>query len=344
MNYPPLEEEGIGVTATLLNRSENLYMQDLTLRNAMPFDGKAAAGRAVALQDKGKNTICKNVSLESHQDTYYSNNNSAYFYFEDGEIHGVVDYVCGGGDVYFNRVKFVNEVQKNATIAAPNGAKKYGYVMNGCTIETLCNQFNFGRSWGAYSGLAWLNTTINQPSKLAASRFNTTGMNCAADRFVEYNSMDTEGNRITPESNELTFTHSSGDKSYETVLTDVEAAEYAIDKVFPDWNPESIAAQAEYTPNEDTKGNVYLVDGKIYTGEIPSGNNIKVRKANERGGFGPYVETSTSGIKEISTVNESADSLQYNLQGQPVDKSYKGVAVKVVTLDNGKKVSSKVMK
>ncbi|MDE5870331.1 MAG: hypothetical protein K2H22_00070, partial [Muribaculaceae bacterium] len=102
MNYPPLEEEGIGVTATLLNRSENLYLQDLTLRNAMPFDGKAAAGRAVALQDKGKNTICKNVSLESHQDTYYSNNSSAYFYFEDGEIHGVVDYVCGGGDVYFN--------------------------------------------------------------------------------------------------------------------------------------------------------------------------------------------------------------------------------------------------
>ncbi|MDE6510731.1 MAG: pectin esterase, partial [Muribaculaceae bacterium] len=177
LNYPPLDAEGIGVTATLLNRSENLYLQDLTLRNAMPFDGKAAAGRAVALQDKGKNTICKNVSLESHQDTYYSNNNSAYFYFEDGEIHGVVDYVCGGGDVYFNRVKFVNEAQKNSTIAAPNGAKKYGYVMNGCTIETLCSQFNFGRSWGTFSGLAWLNTTINQPSKLASTRFNTTGMN-----------------------------------------------------------------------------------------------------------------------------------------------------------------------
>ncbi|MDE6394780.1 MAG: hypothetical protein K2K77_05500, partial [Duncaniella sp.] len=95
LNYPPLDAEGISQTATLLNRSENLYLQDLTLRNAMPFDGKAAAGRAVTLQDKGKNTICKNVSLESYQDTYYSNNTSAYFYFEDGEIHGVVDYVCG---------------------------------------------------------------------------------------------------------------------------------------------------------------------------------------------------------------------------------------------------------
>ncbi len=343
LNYPPLDAEGISVTATILNRSENLYMQDLTLRNAMPFDGKAAAGRAVALQDKGKNTICKNVSLESYQDTYYSNNGSAYFYFEDGEIHGVVDYVCGGGDVYFNRVKFVNESPKNATIAAPNGAKKFGYVMNGCTIETLCSQFNFGRSWGTYSGLAWLNTTINQPSKLASSRFNTTGMNCAADKFVEYNSMDVNGNRISPASNKLTFTHSSGDKSYETILTDLEAAEYAIDKVFPDWDPESIASQATYVDNENTEGNVYLVDGKIYAGELPEGNGLKVRKANARGGFGPVVEVSTTGVKAISEANATA-SQSFDLQGNAVNEVHKGVTVTVVTMENGQKVATKTIK
>ena len=342
LNYPPLDAEGIGVTATLLNRSENLYLQDLTLRNAMPFDGKAAAGRAVALQDKGKNTICKNVSLESHQDTYYSNNGSAYFYFEDGEIHGVVDYVCGGGDVYFNRVKFVNEAQKNATIAAPNGAKKYGYVMNGCTIETLCSQFNFGRSWGTYSGLAWLNTTINQPSKLASSRFNTTGMNCAADKFVEYNTMDANGNRISPASNKLTFTHSSGDKTYETILSDVEAEEYAISKVFPDWDPEAIAAQAEYSLNEEMEGNVYLVDGKIFAGELPEGNSIKVRKANARGGFGLEVEVTTTGIRE--TEGSATATRRYDLNGTEVSDCYKGVVIEVKTLDNGSRTSTKAVK
>ncbi len=345
LNYPPLDAEGISVTATLLNRSENLYLQDLTLRNAMPFDGKAAAGRAVTLQDKGSNTICKNVSLESYQDTYYSNNGSSYFYFEDGEIHGVVDYVCGGGDVYFNRVKFVNESPKNSTIAAPNGAKKYGYVMNNCTIETLCSQFNFGRSWGTYSGLAWLNTTINQPSKLASSRFTTAGMNCAADKFVEYNSMDADGNRISPASNVLNFTHSSGDKKYETILTDVEAEEYAINKVFPDWDPESIAAQAVYTENEDMTGNVYLVDGKIYAGELPVGNNVKVRKANARGGFGPEVEAIVTGIKEVNAdAAEVVSTQSYNLQGVAVDNTYEGVVVKVETLGNGKKSAVKTVK
>ncbi|MCM1162983.1 MAG: pectinesterase family protein [Muribaculaceae bacterium] len=346
LNYPPLDAEGISVTATLLNRSENLYMQDLTLRNAMPFDGKAAAGRAVTLQDKGKNTICKNVSLESYQDTYYSNNSSAYFYFEDGEIHGVVDYVCGGGDVYYNRVKFVNESVKNTTIAAPNGAKKFGYVMNNCTIETLCSQFNFGRSWGTYSGLAWLNTTINQPSKLASTRFTTGGMNCAADKFVEYNSLNTAGTRISPASNVLEFTHSSGNKKYETILTDEEAAGYAIDKVFPDWRPEQIAAQATYADGEDVSANTYLVNGQIYAGTLPNGTGLKVRKANSRGGFGPEVLVDyTSGIGQISADAAEVVSTQYyNLLGLPVTESYQGIVLKVDTLASGKTLVTKTIR
>lgn len=345
MNYPPLEAEGISVTATLLNRSENLYLQDLTLRNAMPFDG--GTGRAVTLQDKGNKTICKNVSLESYQDTYYSNNPSAYFYFEDGEIHGVVDYVCGGGDVYFNRVKFVNESIKNATIAAPNNAKKFGYVMNNCTIETLCSQFNYGRSWGAYSGLAWLNTTINQPSKLASSRFTVAGMNCAADKFVEYNTMDSNGKVISPSSKVIEFTHSSGNKKYETILTDEEAAEYAVDKVFPDWRPEEIASQVEYENGEDTTNNVYLVDGKIYKGKLPEGLGLKVRKANSRGGFGPAVTVDNSplSVEEISANTKNVVTTEYyNLQGVRLENPDNGIIIKIDTLDNGKKVATKIVK
>ncbi|MDE7135348.1 MAG: hypothetical protein K2N91_01840 [Muribaculaceae bacterium] len=344
-NCPPIDAEGISVTATLLNRSENLYLQDLTIRNAMPFDGKAFAGRAVTIQDKGKNTICKNVNLESYQDTYYSNNASAYFYFEDGEIHGVTDYVCGGGDVYFNRVKFVNESVKNATIAAPNGAKKFGYVMNECTIETLCSQFNFGRSWGSFSGLAWLNTTITQPSKLASSRFTVAGMNCAADKFVEYNTMDATGKRISPDSNEINFTHSSGNKKYETILTPEQAAEYSLENVFPDWNPLEETAQATYVKGENLAGNVYLVDGKIYAGVLPRANVLQVRKANPRGGFGPLVEVSVSAIHQISADSADVVSTQcFNLQGLPVENPANGVFIQVKTLRNGEKIAQKVVK
>ena len=79
------ETEGIANTATLFNTSSNLYMQDLTLKNAYPFDA-SKTGRAVCLQDKGTRTICKNVRMLSYQDTYYSNNNSGQYYFENAVI------------------------------------------------------------------------------------------------------------------------------------------------------------------------------------------------------------------------------------------------------------------
>lgn len=361
-NAPAKENEGISVTATLLNTSSDLYIQDLTIKNAMEFDG--GTGRAVTIQDKGNRTICKNVNLHSYQDTYYSNNNSAYFYFEGGEIHGVTDYVCGGGDVYFNGVTFINEpIKDEVTMAAPNGAKKYGYVLNNCTIETISKRFNYGRSWGAYSGLALLNTRINQPEKLIATRFITGGMNCAADRFVEYNTLDSLGNVISPDSNYLKFTHNTGDKEYETILTAEEAAEYAIEKVFPDWDAPAIASQ-KVTANVSLKDNVLTwdsVEGSTAYAVVKDGAIVAivteptyvvdsdkakwaVRAANERGGFSPSVAASnTSAVSDIDA-EDITDVKYYNAQGIRIDADYNGLVVKVVTTVSGKTITSKFTK
>ena len=238
--------EGIGVTATLLNTSNYLTLEKLTLKNAYPYydpnTGKAAAsaGRAVCLQDKGNYTVCRNVTMLSYQDTYYSNNTNGQFYFKDCEIHGLVDFVCGGGDVFFENTTFYLESREategvgDVTIAAPNGAKEFGYVMDSCVVDCHSKTFNWGRSWGSFSGLVWMNTTLKQPSAIVPSRFTAAGMNSAADGFYEYNTLDEAGNTISPASNIIKFTHSSGNKEYETILTAEQAAGYAKDKVFAD--------------------------------------------------------------------------------------------------------------
>lgn len=238
--------EGIGVTATLLNTSQYLTLESLTLKNAFPYydpaTGKASAfaGRAVCLQDKGNYTVCRNVTLLSYQDTYYSNNSNGYFYFNNCEIHGLVDFVCGGGDVFFENTLFYLESREmqegvgGVTIAAPNGGKKYGYVMDHCTVDCHSKDFNWGRAWGSFSGLVWMNTTLKQPSKIVSSRFTAAGMNAAADAFFEYNTMDEDGNAISPTSNIINFTHSTGNKSYETILNANEASQYTKEKVFAD--------------------------------------------------------------------------------------------------------------
>ncbi|MBO7183935.1 MAG: InlB B-repeat-containing protein, partial [Bacteroidales bacterium] len=64
-NAPDKSVEGIGTTATFLITGKNTYFQDLTIQNALDYYGAGSAGRAVCLQDRGANTICKNVRLLS---------------------------------------------------------------------------------------------------------------------------------------------------------------------------------------------------------------------------------------------------------------------------------------
>ena len=254
-NAPDISIEGIGTTATLLNTSTGLYMQDLTLQNALDYYGAQraglAGGRAVCLQDKGKRTVCKNVKMLSYQDTYYSNANNQ-FYWEDSEIHGTVDYLCGSGDVYYNRCTFVNESRSaegktgSDVITAPytDSSNKFGYVFNNCTIENHAASFSLGRAWGGNSTSVWLNTIINQPKEIIDTRFTLAGMNVAACKFKEYNSMDTEGNVVSPASLVETFTKDSQKYTYDIILSDEEAAEFTLDKVFANWTPAEIAKQA----------------------------------------------------------------------------------------------------
>ena len=299
-NAPDKTTEGIGTTAIFVNNSKNLYMQDLTLRNDLDYYAVGGTARAVCLQDKGENTICKNVKMFSHQDTYYSNKASK-FYWEDSELHGCVDYVCGDGDVVFNRSKFVNESRAkdkksgSNVICAPNTSESctWGYVFLDCNISSLCNDFTFARSWGGKSKAQFIRTQILDNS-LASSRFTIEGMNVAADKFKEYATTNSEGSITTPKSNVIKFTQSSGNNEFETVLSDEEVAQYTVANIFGEWAPDKIAAQV----TDKDKGSVFLVDGKITTDRPTEG---KFRIANTRGGFGPEVDASTATAIETVT-------------------------------------------
>lgn len=361
-NAPAKEQEGIGTTATLLNTSDGLYLQDLTIQNALDYYATGAAGRAVCLQDKGKNTIAKNVRMLSYQDTYYSNAASR-FYWEDSEIHGTVDYLCGDGDVVYNRVKFVNESRAkdqqsgSDVIAAPytSANMQWGYVFLDCEISSECKDFTFARSWGGESKAQFIRTKVTDNS-LNASRWTAAGMNVAAYKFKEYQTMDADGNVTTPESNVVNFTHNTGNREYETVLTDEEAAQYTIENIYGEWAPDQTAAQAVITCDEDLLNpeGVYLVTAPAEVEEaqgfyeiitaaefeegkqmMKNGDSLILRAQNSRGGFGPAYTYTHMVITSIEQIEAAAPKLQvsYNLFGQPVKTGTKGISV-----INGQKV------
>ena len=378
VNKPAIENEGIGTTATLLNTSNNLYMQDVTLQNALEYYKSGSAGRAVCLQDRGTQTICKNVKMLSYQDTYYSNepNGKGQFYFEDSEIHGTVDYVCGGGDVYFNRVLFVNESRKEGekngedVIAAPNSKSEWGYIFKDCTIENKAANFSLGRSWNNITRLTWLNTTVNQKDeilnddkKYAYFTINAMG-DAMADKFRLDVLKDAEGNVFSPAEKKVIFKTSDGKtlKNEENIiLTAEEAATYTLDAVFGDWKPEAKAAQATATVTTLKDGKLswtgdakmYLVakDGKFYT--LTTENSLTVndnkafftvRAANDMGGFGTANGTVSTGIN--STMATEATAIKtaiFAADGTQLSNLQKGINIIVKTFKDGSKKTSKVI-
>ncbi|MCH5169506.1 MAG: pectin esterase [Prevotellaceae bacterium] len=364
-NAPKIEDEGIGKTATFLVSGKNTYFQDLTIQNALDYYNSGSAGRAVCIQDVGNRTICKNVRLLSYQDTYYTSNNDAQLYWETSDIHGTVDFICGGGDVRFQDTQISLEPrQQNGgggrTISAATTTGKFGYVFDGCTIVDLAveqgiqqsnTSWNFSRTWQNDPIVVFLNTTIKHPETLVATRWTEKGMNNRDPKvFGEFNSKDAQGNNITPASNII--------KSYtvdvETILSAEQAAAFAYDKMFTDWDPAALAAQVQVTSAKYADGTikwqgaadipvvalfkngefVTITDATSYVVEDADKASWTIRAANQMGGFGPatQVEGTVTRIEDVAN-DESGTPVIYNLQGVRVQQATKGIYI-----INGKKV------
>ena len=201
-NHPVVE--GISYTATIhLNNTNDFYAQDLTLENQFNYwgahGGSSGAGRAVAFWDRGNRSILKNVALMSWQDTYYSDNSSPDYrgYFENCDLAGVVDWICGNGDIWFEKCNLIVRDRTGNNIVASGTEKNqaWGYVFNNCTIRPETdkptqfkgNDWTLARPWNKSPACTFLNTKMyTQPQ--------TYGWNKMKEglvvRFHEYNSVD----------------------------------------------------------------------------------------------------------------------------------------------------------
>ena len=180
-------------------------------------------------------------------------------------------------------------------------------------------------------------------------------MNVVADKFVEYNSVDAEGNVVSPASNVVTFTKDANKKEMETIINAEQAAEYSLDKVFPNWAPADIAQQTtvgivSLTDNtltwEAAKGAtayaivcnneiVDIVDANTLSYAVSNADaTYAVRAANGMGGFSEAIKVGEAGtnIKNAVSDNEK-ETIIHTLGGVRINK----VGGKGIYIVNGTK-------
>lgn len=245
------EIEGISYTSTFfVNGVTGFYVQDMTLTNAFDYktsmasqgSNSAQAARGVVLRDRGLKTIMKNVTMDSWQDTYYSNGSNQYSdsrgYFEDCTIKGYVDFFCGDGDHWFERCNLIlrNGKAGNASnMMAPRtyATQLWGYVFNNCeitaedetTFNTCNNKFTLARPWSNSPAATFLYTKYNVlPSADGYKQMSSSGL---VLRFHEYGSTDGNGALIDLSTRSMRAS-SPGAGSYAPVMTPAEAAEYTV--------------------------------------------------------------------------------------------------------------------
>lgn len=240
--------EGISITSTLFVKSaDSTYIQDIELWSNYRNDPTAFANRAVALNEKQcRGNILKNVSLLSNQDTYWTNDGGTT-YLEDCTIRGTVDFICGGGTVYFNRcnlgLRTRGDAKKRDVIVAPSTADglRYGYVFNSCRINGAQEQqgrYMLGRPWRNAPQAVFLNTIM----ELTPDSLGWTEMSTNFPRlFAEYGSVDGSLNPVSAYRRRTWYKDKDGRNvpiPFSPVLTDAEADAYDLDSVFTNWKPE----------------------------------------------------------------------------------------------------------
>lgn len=330
-NHPIVE--GISYTATLYvekNDTDNtdFYAEDLTLENEFDYWGTMAgqssssgAGRADVFYDRGNRSIMKNVALKSYQDTYYSNNASPDYrgYFENCDFYGVVDYICGNGNIWFEKCNLILRDRKGNNIAAPRTEvdQEWGYVFNECSIKPESDNmirftdkdWTLARAWNNSPACTYLNTKMyTQPQSYGWGRGMDSNLML---RFHEYKSIDGADNMLSLVTRSLAACVPAAG-SDDVILSDEQASGYTLRNVVggtDGFEPNELCmqidaasgAKADYDENHEVwNDDIVLDDDILQWNKHTTALCYVVFKLNEATNKWEYIDNTTDAIINLA--------------------------------------------
>lgn len=266
--------------ATLVIKSNDFYAENLTIDNEWwtKYEGNETRGpQALSLYVEADRIAFNNCRIRSYQDTYLSpktgntntgNNQPHYYdrnYFRNTMIEGAVDFIYGGGDVYFDNCTLNIVRESGGYIVAPShytdlkdsqgnitqASTRWGYVFKNTTITAPDGkedktQVYFGRPWHNEPKTVFIDTEC-RVKPYDGYWYPTMGAVPAL--WAVYNIWDKNGYKMNETSIEDYWYENNGETirgKAKNFLTDEEAASYTLENVLSGdggdaatgiWNP-----------------------------------------------------------------------------------------------------------
>jgi pectin methylesterase-like acyl-CoA thioesterase len=122
--------------------ASNIALDNLTVTNSTPQDSSQA--EALMIESSAAQIIVNNCNVDSYQDTILANTSTSKAYFNNSLIQGDVDFIWGGGNLFFTNCEILYLIRvNNAAALGPNpspaatdiGTNGFSFV--NCALMTL---------------------------------------------------------------------------------------------------------------------------------------------------------------------------------------------------------------
>ena len=183
-------------------------------------------GQALALYVDADKALFKNCKFLGNQDTIFASGETARQLFIGCYIEGTTDFIFGAATAVFQHCTIRAKANSYITAASTTPGKKYGFVFLDCRIiaDSSVNKLFLGRPWRAHARTVFIRCEL--PKAIAPEGWNNWGNaeNEKTTFYAEYkNSGEGSGMSKRP--------------GWAKILSDQEAKDYELEKIFSTNNP-----------------------------------------------------------------------------------------------------------
>src|SRR5690606_19775091 len=256
-------------SATVSIDAVDVHIANLTIENTFDFltnDGRKTHNDPAAVSDSQAVALLldtnsdrvsfSRVTLNGYQDTLFVHGKRAYFY--QSTISGNVDFIFGQGNAVFEQSTIITrprnskfaegEIQSYITAPSTNIAQEYGLTFLDCLLMrehgVPDQSVTLGRPW--HPTTTFPDGRYADPDAIGKAVFIRTYMDAhiSAQGWSSMGGTARDGTKrriFTPEESRFFEYQSTGPgavvNAQRPQLTDKQAAEYSLDKIFKDWQP-----------------------------------------------------------------------------------------------------------